>query len=72
MCARTFRRYVGRYEEEGLAGLIDKRLEQASQRRAPVDEVMALVELYLKDVRRPAFSAELLRPALEQGSASVP
>lgn len=40
VCERTFRRYVDRYEEEGLQGLIDKRLEQVSRRRAPVDEVM--------------------------------
>lgn len=46
VCERTFRRYMDRYEEEGLQGLIDKRLEQVSQRRAPVDEVMALVERY--------------------------
>lgn len=44
VCARTFLRYVDRYEEEGLEGLIDKRMEQVSQRRAPVVEVMALVE----------------------------
>ena len=46
VCERTFRRYVDRYEEEGLQGLIDKRLEQVSHRRAPVDEVMALVDRY--------------------------
>jgi hypothetical protein len=38
----TFRRQIGRYEENGLEGLEDKRLTQASHRRAPVDEVMAL------------------------------
>lgn len=43
---RTFRRYIDRYEENGLEGLADKRLTQASHRRAPVDEVMALVDLY--------------------------
>ena len=43
VCARTFRRYIDRYEEEGLDGLIDKRLSQVSHRRAPVDEVMRLV-----------------------------
>lgn len=43
---RTFRRYGVRYEEEGLDGLIDQRLEQVSQRRAPVDEVMAVTERY--------------------------
>ena len=26
VCERTFRRYVDRYEEEGLDGLVDKRL----------------------------------------------
>ncbi len=46
MCERSFRRYLLRYEAEGLEGLIDRRLEQASHRRAPVDEVMALTEQY--------------------------
>ncbi len=31
---RTFRRYIDRYEEGGVEGLIDKRLSQASHRRA--------------------------------------
>jgi transposase len=43
---RTFRRYLFKYEEKGLAGLIDKRLEQVSHRCAPVDEVIALTTLY--------------------------
>ena len=34
VCERTFRRYVDRYEEEGLDGLVDKRLGQVSARRA--------------------------------------
>ena len=46
MCERSFRRYLSRYEAEGLQGLIDRRLEQVSNRRAPVDEVMALTEQY--------------------------
>lgn len=46
VCERTFRRYIDRYEELGLEGLIDKRLEQISNRRAPVDEVFKLQELY--------------------------
>jgi transposase len=41
VCERSFRRYIDRYEEDGLQGLIDKRLGQISHRRAPVDEVMA-------------------------------
>ncbi|MGA7192694.1 MAG: ISNCY family transposase [Anaerolineales bacterium] len=43
---RTFRRYIDRYEESGLEGIADKRLTQTSHRRAPVYEVMALVDLY--------------------------
>jgi len=46
MHERTFRRYVGRYAEEGEEGLLDKRLTKASHRRAPVDEVMNLTDLY--------------------------
>ena len=46
MSERNFRRYVGRYEADGLNGLIDLRIEQVSSRRAPVDEVMRLVDLY--------------------------
>ena len=46
VCERTFRRYIDRYEESGLEGLIDRRLAQVSHRRAPVDEVMALCEQY--------------------------
>jgi hypothetical protein len=37
---------VGRYEADGLDGLIDRRIEQISSRRAPVDEVMRVVNLY--------------------------
>lgn len=44
--SRTFRRYIDRYEEYGLDGLKDKRLEQVSFRRAPVDEVFVLTERY--------------------------
>ena len=43
---RSFRRYIDRFEENGLDGLADKRLTQVSHRRAPVDEVIALVDLY--------------------------
>ena len=43
---RTFRRYLNRYEEEGMEGLVDHRLGQVSHRCAPVDEVMALTDLY--------------------------
>jgi len=46
VCTRTFRRYIHRYEERGLDGLLDKRLTQASSRRAPVDEVIELARQY--------------------------
>lgn len=46
VCERTFRRQINRYEEDGIQGLIDKRLSQASHRRAPVDEVMQVTERY--------------------------
>jgi len=46
VCERTFRRYCSRFEQDGLEGLIDRRLEQVSHRRAPVDEVMAVQERY--------------------------
>jgi len=48
LCARSFRRYIDRYEDAGLSGLIDKRLSQVSQRRAPVDEVLAVTDQYRK------------------------
>jgi len=46
VCKRTFRRYIDRYEDEGLDGLIVKRLNQVSHWRAPVDEVRRLVDRY--------------------------
>jgi transposase len=48
VCERTFRRYINRYEERGLEGLFDKRLNQASHRRAPLDEVLHVTEMYSK------------------------
>ena len=46
ICDRSFRRYLNRYHDNGLDGLIDKRLAQSSARKAPVDEVLALVDRY--------------------------
>jgi hypothetical protein len=43
---RSFRRYMVRYDEEGEAGLQDKRLTQASYRRAPVDEFLGIARQY--------------------------
>jgi transposase len=44
VCERTFRRYINRYEEEGLEGLIDNRLSQVSHRRSPLDEANRIVQ----------------------------
>lgn len=43
---RTFRRYLVRYERDGLDGLVDHRIERTSHLRAPVDEVMSLLDHY--------------------------
>ncbi len=43
---RQFRRYRHRYEDEGLAGLVDKRLGKASAKRVPVDKIAWLTEQY--------------------------
>ena len=46
MSERQFRRYRVRYEDEGLAGLADKRLGKMSERRVPVDEVAWMLAEY--------------------------
>lgn len=43
---RTFRRLRGRYQEEGAAGLLDRRLGKVSPHRIPTDEVDRIVSLY--------------------------
>ncbi|MDP6375366.1 MAG: hypothetical protein QF921_07865 [Pseudomonadales bacterium] len=44
--ARSFRRYVSRYQDYGIDGLIDKRIGEASHRLTPVDEAVRLETLY--------------------------
>jgi transposase len=56
VCERTFRRYLARHEALGLEGLIDRRLEQVSHRRAPVDEVLRMTEHYRR--RHEGWSAK--------------
>ncbi len=46
MSERTFRRWRDRYEAEGAEGLYDCRLGRASARRAGVDEVLEVLELF--------------------------
>ena len=57
MSERTFRRWRERYEAEGAEGLYDRRLGRVSARRAPVDEVMRVLELF--ETRYPDFTAKL-------------
>ncbi len=53
---RTFRRWRDRYEAEGADGLYDRRLGRLSARRAPVDEVARVLELF--DTRYWDFTAK--------------
>jgi transposase len=48
---RQFRRYRRRYEEDGVEGLIDRRLGKAAARRVPVDEVTWMLEEYERRYR---------------------
>ena len=43
---RTFRRWTRRYEQEGEAGLLDRRLGQASGKRVPADRAEEVERLY--------------------------
>ena len=43
---RKFRHYIIRYSEEGMGGLLDKRLDRISPRRAHREEVEEVVGLY--------------------------
>ncbi len=52
MSERTLRRYVVRYESEGVSGLADKRLNKRSPRRASQQEVEAVVALYTERYSR--------------------
>ena len=53
---RTFRRWRDRFEAEGAEGLYDRRLGRVSARRAPVDEVVRVLELF--DTRYWDFTAK--------------
>ncbi len=43
---RTFRRWQGRFETDGEAGLADRRLGQASPKRAPLIEIERMLGLF--------------------------
>ena len=42
---RTFRRWRDRYDEEGEAGFLDRRLGKASGKRVPVDRAQEVQQL---------------------------
>lgn len=46
MSERQFRRYRDRYEEDGLAGLVDRRLGKPSPKRVPARELRLMLDLY--------------------------
>jgi transposase len=46
MSERQFRRYRDRYEEEGLEGLLDRRLGRASVKRVPADTIGWMLDEY--------------------------
>lgn len=48
MSGRNFRRLCVRYEEDGLDGLRDGRLDKPSPRRAPAEELARMRDLYLE------------------------
>ena len=59
MSERQFRRYRERYEDEGLEGLVDRRLGKPSPKRVPPADAALMLELYRGDVlglEREAFS----------------
>jgi transposase len=46
---RTLRRWRQRYEEEGADGLIDRRIDRPSPKRAPADELRRMQKLYQQE-----------------------
>ena len=46
MSERQFRRYRGRYEEDGAEGLIDRRCGKSSPKRVPAADARLMLELY--------------------------
>ena len=46
MSERQFRRYRDRYEEEGLDGLLDRRLGKPSPQRVPAQDLRRMLDLY--------------------------
>ena len=66
---RTFQRWAGRYEDEGEAGLADRRLGRRSPRRAPQEELERMLGLY-RD-KYADFTVKHFHEQLEIGRAHV-
>ncbi len=64
MSERTFRRWRERYEGEGAAGLLDRRLGKVSARRVPVDRIDEVLSLYRE--RYGGFTAKHFHDKLRQ------
>src|ERR1035438_10321507 len=52
VCERTYRRYLVRYEEQGMEGLVDRRLGQISHRSAPVDKKLLIPETKVRAFKK--------------------
>jgi transposase len=62
---RTFRRWRRRFEDDGEAGLLDRRIGKASGKRVPVDREMEVEELYR--TRYAGFTAKHFHEHLTRG-----
>lgn len=51
MSERQFRRYRDRYEEDGLEGLLDRRLGKPSPKRVPARDLRLMLDLYRASYR---------------------
>ena len=66
---RTFRRWRDRYDEDGAAGLVDRRLGKASGRRVPVDRAEEVERLYRE--RYQGFTVKHFHEHLVRAMASA-
>ena len=69
---RSIRRLRLRFERYGYDGLLDRRRQTPSPKRAPVAEVQRLLQLYRDALRRASMcGTSCARPAGSTGSASA-
>ena len=65
---RTFRRWRQRFEDDGEAGLLDRRLGKASGKRVPVDRADEVEALYRE--RYKGFTPSIFMSILRRGTTS--